>query len=123
MLFNKNIILEILQSDFGDEIEAMVDVCVMDLEPAELESIIEYSVDYALLDEIEEMYVSDYEIENEGGRQVVSGILEVKAMISGYSHWDGEEVYVEDGSTGFGIGFVFETDGINHSNLQLEYLY
>lgn len=123
MLFNKNIILEILQSNFGNEIEAMVDACVMDMEPDELESIIEYSVDYAVLDEIEDMHVLDYGIENEGKQQTVSGVLEVRTMISGYSHWDGEDMYVEDGSTSLGIGFVFDTDGMNHTNLQLEYLY
>lgn len=123
MLFNKNIILEILQSDFGNQVEAMIENCVMDMEASELELLMGYSVDYALLDGIEEIYVTEYEVESEHGEQNVSGVLDIKAMISGYTHWDGEEMHVEDGVVNLVIGFYFETDGNQHTNLQLEQLY
>lgn len=123
MLFNKNIILEILQSDFGEQVDTMIESCVMDMEACDLDSILEYSADYALLDEIEEMTVTEYDAEEEYDQTSVRGILEVKAMITGYTHWDGEEIRVDDGIVTLGIGFCFDTDGTNHSNLQLEYVY
>lgn len=123
MLFNKNIILEILQSEFGEQIDAMIENCVMDLEPYELDTVFEYSADYAFLDGIEEMSIAEYEVEKEHGNESVCGVLEVKVSIIGYTHWDGEEVHVDDGIVTLGIGFCFTVNGGNYSDLELECVY
>lgn len=122
MLLNKNIILEILQSNFGSEVENMIESCIMNLEPEDLQTFFEYSVDYAFLDEIEDMCVTEYEAAKEDGE--VCGILEVRALISGYTHWDGEDMHIDDGIILIGIGFCFEINGDNaYSNLELENVY
>lgn len=125
MLYNRNIVLDILRSNFWDPIEEFTNRCIMDMNGMELERFLEYTVDYANLDFITEMKVIDYEVEKEedSSGESVSGTLEVSAEIDGYTHWDGEDILSDSGEITLGFSFNFYVEEGKYSDLELEYLY
>ena len=90
MLFNQNIISEILRSSFGDKIEAFTDDCVMELDDYELAYLFEETVDFAILYGIDEIEVEEYRVEEEGEGQKVSGTLEIMAVVDGFERIEEE---------------------------------
>ncbi len=119
MSYNKNIVLEMISSTFWDEIETFVEENVMDFEGEELMDIFSQPVDYALLDSIESMRILDFDTDKEEKNESISGTLQVVALVEGYVHWDGENVWLEDEEMCMGIAFSFDVvDGIC-SNLDL----
>ena len=129
MLYNKNIIMDILQRNFWDEIESNVEKCVMRMKDSEIESIFnyEYSIDFAMVDCIEEMDIQDWNAEEsqwEKGTQTVSGTLDILAQIEGYKYWDGEHIPVGTAGINIGFFFQFECQGKEKfDNLELEHIY
>lgn len=123
MLFNKNIVLEILRSNFAEEIGRCVEKCVESLDDLELESIFESAVDFAALDVIEEMEVEDYTVEKEDDELYVEGTFEVVVSVDGYERINDETVYKDSGTVQFGIGFSFYIENGKYSEIELEYLY
>lgn len=123
MLFNKNIVLEILRSNFSEEITSFVYSCVTELYEFELDNIFESTVDFAVLDTIDEMIVNDYSVEEEDDRQTVEGSFEVLISVDGYECINGDNIYKESGIVNFGIGFTFSAENKKYSNIDLEYLY
>lgn len=123
MNYNKNIVLDILRSNFWDEIEKFVMDYVLDLENDELIEVFETLVDYAMLDYIEEMSVDCYEVEQEENKKNISGVLDVVANIDGYAHWDGEGNLIDDGEIEIGIGFRFYEEEEEYFDIVLEHLY
>ena len=120
MSYNKNIVLEMISSTFWDEIETFVEENVMDFEGEELMDIFAQPVDYALLDSIESMSILDFDTDKEEENESISGTLQVVALVEGYVHWDGENVWLEDEEMCMGIAFCFDVvDGVC-SNLDLE---
>ena len=106
MHYNKNIILEILQSNFGAEIESFVDCYVMDMDPGQLAGAFEQTVDYAVLDTIDEMDVVNFHVEKDiTDEEMMDGIFYVLAMLEGYAYWGGEHVFV--GSEEIELDFHF----------------
>lgn len=124
MLYNKNIILNILNNTFSDEIEAFVQKCVLEMDEEELETFFEQEVDYAFFDEIEQIVIVDFEIESENDTEKsISGTLEISANIDGYIHWDDEAIYVGSTIITLGLLYDFQIQGKRYVDLYLEYLY
>lgn len=123
MLFNKNIVLEIIRTHFGEEIEIQASSIVMNLESFELEGFFDLSVDYAMLDVIDEISVEDYKVETAAGICFVEGILTVLAILEGYVHWDGEEEYIGNEETPLTFMFQFTVNEDVYSDFQLDYIY
>lgn len=106
MHYNKNIILEILQSNFGAEIESFVDCYVMDMDSDQLSGAFEQTVDYAVLDTIDEMDVVNFQVEKDRtDEEMMNGVFYVLAMLEGYVYWEGEHVFV--GSEEIELDFRF----------------
>lgn len=123
MKYNKNIVLNILSSEFFDPIEEYTTECIWEMDGADLCRVFDMSVDYAELDYIDGLYVSDYDIEEDEEGECISGTLEVSAYIEGYVHWDGENVNVKNEIYEFVMYFQFYADGDEYSNLSLEHVY
>ncbi len=107
MRYNKNIILEILQSNFEDEIETFIDCYVMDLEAYELLRLFEHTADYAELGSINEMHVLDFRVEREEDEEIIDGIFFVQASIEGYAYWEHEHIYLGSEDAEFEFHFSF----------------
>ncbi len=123
MLFNQNIISEILRSSFGDKIEAFTDDCVMELDDYELADLFEETIDFAILYGIDEIEVEEYRVEEEGEGQKVSGTLEIMAVVDGFERIEEESEFRDTGTIAFGAGFSFHVEEGVYSDLELEYLY
>lgn len=124
MLYNKNIILHILSSKFGDKIETYIQDCIVRMESNELGIYLGQEADYAVLDTIVQMTVQDFETETEEEKQTaISGTLEVLADISGYVHWDDEEIYVGNSIVTIGLLYEFYAENDEYTNLYLEHIY
>lgn len=123
MLFNQNIIAEILRSSFGNEIEEFVNGCVTDLEDYDLEDVFTETVDFAVLDCIDEIAVEDYRVEDEEDGRTVSGELGITAVLDGFETVGSENVFKDTGVTVFEAAFSFYAVGGKYSDIELEYLY
>lgn len=123
MFFNKNIVLEILKSNFTDEIGMCVGNFVASLDDLELESIFELAVDFAALYGIEEMEVEDYTVEEKDEGQNVKGTFEGRASVDGYERINGEIVYMDSGIIHFEVNFSFYVENRKYSDIELECLY
>ena len=123
-LYNKNIILNILVNTFGKDIETYVQDCIDKMEIEEIEEYFDQDIDYAVLAMINQMLVEDYEVEGgEGNQQIISGTLEVKAEIDGWSKWEEIEVFKESAEIPIGLLYEFQVKDKKFSDLYLEYLY
>ena len=123
MLFNKKIVLEIIRTHFGEEIEIQASGIVMNLESFELEGFFSSSVDFAMLDVIDEISVEDYKVETDGRACLVEGLLTVLAILEGYVHWDGEAEYIGNEEVPLTFMFQFIVNENKYSDFQLNYIY
>ena len=125
MIYNNNIILNILQSEFWDEIEIYVAGCILDFDDWNSNDTFENIVDYAELDSIDEMVVDSYNIEEnpDGVREYISGMMEIRSYVDGYVHWDGEDMVVDSGEVSIGVQFSFYAEDDKYYNLELEHIY
>lgn len=124
MLFNKNIVLEIIRTHFGDEIELQTADCVMDLESYELEDFFDDYVDYALLDVIDEINVERFEVEKERENGcTIEGILTVISLLEGYVRWEDEELCVGEAEASLAFLFRFDVKADEYSDFKLSYIY
>lgn len=120
MLLNKNVVLEILQSEFAEEIEMQTITCVMDMESYELVEIFENSVDYVEVDEIDELEIVKYNTEERGKNFLdVSGIMQMRVLLEGYVHWDGENMYIGSQHTFLAFEFSFSKEEEQYGNLEM----
>lgn len=123
-MYNKNIILNILVNTFGKDIETYVQDCIDKMEIEEIKEYFDQDIDYAVLAMINQMLVEDYEVEGgEGNQQIISGTLEVKAEIDGWSKWEEIEVFKESAEIPIGLLYEFQVKDKKFSDLYLEYLY
>ena len=91
-MLDRNSVLTLMEECFWDEIETFTIECVSELGTDELEIIFtDYLVDYASLDEIEELKITDMEIECDDGVETVSGEMRLDILVEGYAHWDGSD--------------------------------
>lgn len=125
MKYNKNIILNILSSNFYDQIKNFALECVWDLDETELYDIGYEGAEYADLDYIDKIRVMDYKVNQEKEKEYLSGILEVWAGIDGYIFEDEENtnIYTGSGLHVFGMTFGFWGSQDVYSNLELVSIY
>lgn len=108
MLYNRNIVLQIIRTHFSEQVEAKVMECVADLEAYELEALFEDIVEYADLDLVDEMNVEDYTLDQDSQGCRVSGLLSVDALINGYIYFDKENMLIGSAKTNFDFVFGFD---------------
>lgn len=119
MLFNKNIILEILRRNFADELETCINDSIANIDPDERVEIFDSWIDYTLMDLIEDISVESYSVENRTDEQVVSGVLSVLAIADGYVHWEGEDVFVDADEIEVMFSFSFHVKDSKFSKFSL----
>ena len=112
MLYNKNIVHEIIISNFEQQIE--------DLDAFMLEQIFEQIIDYACVDYIESIEVEEYHVQNRDEIDTITGILRVIVLLEGYVHWDGEDEFVEDQSAIINFSFTFANDNNEYVDFELK---
>lgn len=106
-------------SKFKEEIWLYIDERVMRLDEYDIENIFDISVDFAVLDQIDDMKVLKFEVREES----VEGILQVVVLIDGYEYMQGQNIYKDSGMMVLGIGFNFDMEENEYANIELEYLY
>ena len=75
----------------------------------------------ACLDEIEELKITDMEIECNDGVETVSGEMRLDILVEGYAHWDGSEEYLGTEETEIRYKYSFEMmNGKVISEIELE---
>lgn len=95
MVLNKNILTNILQSNFELEITECIEDAIMNMESRELEKIFEEFIDYAYLDEITGMEVSSFSVEEEFvGVNEAEILLEYSFEIAGEKYYNLELAFV-----------------------------
>ena len=94
MKYNKNIILNILSSKFFEQITEYTLECVWQLDESDLWNIFDEEAVCADLDNIDSLRVTDYSVHQDEESEHICGTLEVSAFITGYAHWDGENLYL-----------------------------
>lgn len=121
-MLDRNSVLTLVEECFWDEIETFTIECVSEFGTDELEIIFtDYLVDYASLDEIEELKITDMEIECDDGVETVSGEMRLDILVEGYAHWDGSEEYLGTEETEIRYKYSFEMmNGKVISEIELE---
>lgn len=122
-MLSRNAVLSIIENNFYDELTEYVAECVTRLEFEELDELFELSVDYAELDTVDQLRVSDLESEEEEDGEIISGMLEAEVTLDGYAYWDGENDFVGTAMQIFGFAFSFYVDGKTYSDFELVYEY
>lgn len=121
---NRNNILTLLEEYFLDDIEIFTMECVGDFTSDELSIFTEYLVDYAKLDVIDELKVTEVESEREEAIEIVNGEMLLNISVEGYAHWDGDEEYLGTEEVEICYKFCFEMiDGKVASGIALEVLF
>lgn len=124
MLFNRNIILEILRSSFAKEIETFIEQYIMELDEIELEEFFGLSADFAFLDSIGQINVDDFSTVSDGNGQKVEGVFDVEVLIYGFQNVENDDKkYMGTGLGMLELAFSFYEKNGSYSNIVLEYLY
>ncbi|MDE6892105.1 MAG: hypothetical protein K2P30_14270 [Lachnospiraceae bacterium] len=110
MLLNKNIVFEIIDTNFMDDVTACCEESVLRMDEGELGDYFEEYADKACLNTIYDINVENYEDEEVHGVQRVDGLLEIAALISGYADWGDEAEYIGDAEVILGFAFSFQID-------------
>lgn len=119
MLFNKNIILEILQNDFWEKIESYIDEYIMDLEPYELNKYFGTAVDYGLMNGVGEIEIKAYSVEQKAKVQLVSGLFSASVSVEGYVYFEEESMFVGIEDVELFFDFSFTEQGEKALSLEL----
>ena len=122
MLYNNNIVLNILSTIFEKEIEDYVQDCVIEMDSQELEEYFEREVEYAILSFLRQIIVEDYKIEVRENQEIISGTLEVIGEMEGFCFWD-EEVPGERATLFLEVLYEFYAENGKYKDLYLEQLY
>lgn len=127
MVYNKNIIIDILQREFRNEIEEYVEISIMKMDGNELDEAFDYNpfIDFAVMDCINEMNILSWEVEEdvcEKDKQVVSGTLEISVQIAGYTNWENENI-VDTNEINVGFHFAFLCVNGKYMDLEMEHIY
>ena len=96
MLLNKNIVFEIIDTNFIDDVTACCEESVLRMDEGELSDYFEEYADKACLAAIYDINVENYDDEETDGIQTVEGLLEIAALINGYADWGDEAEYIGD---------------------------
>lgn len=110
MLLNKNIVLEIIDSNFIDDVINCCSDAVIQMDEGDLGECFDVDVEFADLDTVDAMRVEEYEDEEADGVLEIEGTLEMDVFVNGYVYWDGENIYMGDAELTLGFSFSFQTD-------------
>lgn len=88
--YDRNLVATIIENEFWDDLYNEIDDSVMNMEGQELDEAFETYVDYAKLDQIENVKVVRVEQEEDDTCTIVRGILEADVSLDGYVYFEGE---------------------------------
>ena len=108
MKYDRNLVATIIENDFWDDLYDEIDDSVMNMEGQELDEAFETYVDYAELDQIENVKVVRVEQEEDVTCTIVRGILEADVSLDGYVFFEGENNMVNSSEVTLEFEFQFE---------------
>ena len=108
MKYDRNLVATIIENEFWDDLYNEIDDSVMNMEGQELDEAFETSVDYAELDQIENVKVVRVEQEEDDTCTIVRGILEADVSLDGYVYFEGENNMVNSSEVTLEFEFQFE---------------
>lgn len=108
MKYDRNLVATIIENEFWDDLYNEIDDCVMNMEGQELDEAFETYVDYAELDQIENVKVVRVEQEEDDTCTIVRGILEADVSLDGYVYFEGENNMVNSSEVTLEFEFQFE---------------
>lgn len=123
MTMRKNKVLTILEEHFWDELEEYIEDAVSRSDWSDLDMVFDVEVDYAQLDTIEEITISNLETEEEDEYSEISGWLEATVTLDGYTYLDGENIPTGSALHTMGFTFSFCADDDGYSNFDMCYEY
>lgn len=108
MKYDRNLVATIIENEFWDDLYNEIDDSVMNMEGQDLDEVFETYVDYAELDQIENVKVVRVEQEEDDTCTIVRGILEVDVSLDGYVYFEGENNMVNSSEVTLEFEFQFE---------------
>ena len=108
MKYDRNLVATIIENEFWDDLYNEIDDSVMNMEGQELDEAFEIYVDYAELDQIENVKVVRVEQEEDDTCTIVRGILEADVSLDGYVYFEGENNMVNSSEVTLEFEFQFE---------------
>lgn len=108
MKYDRNLVATIIENEFWDDLYNEIDDSVMNMEGQELDEAFETYVDYAELDQIENVKVVRLEQEEDDTCTIVRGILEADVSLDGYVYFEGENNMVNSSEVTLEFEFQFE---------------
>lgn len=108
MKYDRNLVATIIENEFWDDLYNEIDDSVMNMEGQELDEAFETYVDYAELDQIENVKVVRVEQEKDDTCTIVRGILEADVSLDGYVYFEGENNMVNSSEVTLEFEFQFE---------------
>ena len=108
MKYDRNLVATIIENEFWDDLYNEIDDSVMNMEGQELDEAFERYVDYAELDQIENVKVVRVEQEEDDTCTIVRGILEADVSLDGYVYFEGENNMVNSSEVTLEFEFQFE---------------
>lgn len=108
MKYDRNLVATIIENEFWDDLYNEIDDSVMNMEGQDLDEAFETYVDYAELDQIENVKVVRVEQEEDDTCTIVRGILEADVSLDGYVYFEGENNMVNSSEVILEFEFQFE---------------
>ena len=108
MKYDRNLVATIIENEFWDDLYNEIDDSVMNMVGQELDEAFETYVDYAELDQIENVKVVRVEQEEDDTCTIVRGILEADVSLDGYVYFEGENNMVNSSEVTLEFEFQFE---------------
>ena len=108
MKYDRNLVATIIENEFWDDLYNEIDDSVMNMEGQELDEAFETYVDYAELDQIENVKVVRVDQEEDDTCTIVRGILEADVSLDGYLYFEGENNMVNSSEVTLEFEFQFE---------------
>ena len=108
MKYDRNLVATIIENEFWDDLYNEIDDSVMNMEGQELDEAFETYIDYAELDQIENVKVVRVEQEEDDTCTIVRGILEADVSLDGYVYFEGENNMVNSSEVTLEFEFQFE---------------
>ena len=108
MKYDRNLVATIIENEFWDDLYNEIDDSVMNMEGQDLDEAFETYVDYAELDQIENVKVVRVEQEEDDTCTIVRGILEADVSLDGYVYFEGENNMVNSSEVTLEFEFQFE---------------
>lgn len=123
MLYNKNIVGEILLSEFSEEIEANVEYYLLMIDQQRLQQYFDVPVEAIDFGEIDEVEVRQFDVEKEGAAAKVYGSVKISVYLDGYEMVKDDMLLVDTAKVDLGFGFSFEQKEKIYNNFKMEFLF